>query len=248
MRSYVNIERWYDAAPDCSRRNKTFPRYRMSLAAAVAIFSGTRFFAASASADYVVGPGAGIATSDLDSGGTRTNVSLSSPVTLPAGNYQATQFSFVAGAIGDVVPFLAILSSGTLGSSNEIFQVIAVGNDNAITSNAGYGSQTTAFGGSDAFSVPFGGETVYAGITGSEGNNPVPLAFVGSDAHNPPAFPISDFVAGDNLPAFSYPSLGREYAFSVGVASVPSPSAGLLMLCGTLGFMGIATRKTSTGQ
>lgn len=215
--------------------------------ASTVLISGVLALAASASADYVVGPGAGIGANAYDSGGTRTNISLISTVTLPTGSYRATQFSFVAGAIGDVVPFLAIFSSGTLGSSTEVFQVIAVGSDNNITSSAGYGSHTNVFGGSNTFSVPIGGETIYAGITGTTGNNPVPLLFIGADAHNPPAFPIADFVPGSNLPAFaSYPDLAREYAFSVGVVSVPTPSAGILMLCGALGALCLAVRSART--
>ncbi len=211
---------------------------------AAAWISATLAVVGPASADYIVGPGVGIASATTyDSGGTRTNIALSSPITLPAGNYQATNFSFIAGAIGDVMPFLAILTSGTLGSSNETFQVIAEGRDNNISSSAGYGSQTTGFGGTNTFDVPAGGETIFAGITGTQGNNPVPLAYTGWDAHNPPAFPIADFAPSNNLPAFAYPGLTRQYAFSIGLVSVPSPSAGLLILCGALGGLVWARRK-----
>jgi hypothetical protein len=180
----------------------------------------------------VIGPGTGISTNTLDSGGTRTNIDLYDAANLAPGQYTATTFSFAAGAVGDVQPFLAILSSGTAGTSTAIYQVIALGNDNNIASSAGYGIHTVAFGGSDTFSISGSGAEVFAGFTGTTGNNPVPLDDgTGADAHNSPAFPSSDFVVGQNLPAFGYSDLPREYAFSINVAT-PEPS--------TVAMLGVA--------
>ncbi|MGC8552964.1 MAG: PEP-CTERM sorting domain-containing protein, partial [Phycisphaerae bacterium] len=205
--------------------------YALGLATAVAMP-----FASAAHAT-VIGPGTGITTNTLDSGGTRTNIDLSYASTLAAGRYTSTSFSFEAEAVGDVQPFLAILSSGTAGSSNAVYQLIAVGSDNNIASSAGYGLHTVAFGPADTFTVPIGGEQVFAGFTGTTGNNPVPLDNgTGADAHNPPAFPNSDFVVGGTLPSFSYPNLPREYAFAITVAA-PEPTPLALIGCVTAGLL-----------
>lgn len=191
----------------------------------------------------VIGPGAGITTNTLDSGGTRTNIDLYFAATLAAGNYTATNFSFEAGAAGDVQPFLAILSSGTAGSSNAVYKVIAVGSDNNITSSAGYGLHSVAFGPADTFTIPTGGEQVFAGFTGTTGNNPVPLLNgTGADAHNPPAFPNSDFVVGNTLPSFSYSDLAREYAFAITVAA-PEPTPAALIGCAAASLLVLRQRR-----
>jgi|GEM_PF-2144546 len=196
-------------------------------------------------ASIIVGPGTNIGANVLyDAGGTRTNVALSSPINLAGGDYLTTQFNFVAGAIGDVEPFLAVLSSGTAGNSNQVFTLIAIGGDYNIASSTSYGTQSIVFGGSSNFVIPAGGETVYAGFTGTTGNNPVELTeSAGSDAHNAPAFPITDFAVGGTLSGFNYPSIRREYAFSIEVTPVPLPSTGLLLFCGVVSGSIAALRK-----
>lgn len=194
-----------------------------------------------------IGPGAGIAGSGITGsaldtiGGTRTNVDLSTPITLPQGIYEATSFSFNAGQPGDVQPFLAV-STGT-----NTFSVIAAGTDYPVTS-AKYGSQTVPFGPLGIFTVPVGGETVYAGIENvaatSTSGNPVytNLNLAGPDDHNSPAF-IGPFVAGTTLSGFSNPGLGREYAFSINAISVPEPASMVLFGLGALGLLLTARRR-----
>ena len=197
----------------------------------------------------MIGPGVSIPYTALDSAGTRTNVDVSTAINLPAGTYEAANFSFAAGQNGNVQPFLAT-STGTPGTGAAAYSVIAAGSDNSVTTS---GTQTVLFGGSGTFTVPLGGETVYAGITNSAPNNPVYTQLgAGLDDHNSPAF-ASPVTVAQSLSSFSNPGLNREYAFSVGViqetnsaqnATPFSPPAGQL----NLNVTGTASAGLLNGQ
>jgi hypothetical protein len=126
-----------------------------------------------ANANTVAGPGAGSSAPDADTGGTRLNIDTAHGISLAAGTYQATAFDFTAAQAGDVEPALFVLSSGTIGSGDEVFTAVAVGDDTSVTST---GSSTGPFSANPAdstFVVPAGGETVYEGFSNLVGPNPV---------------------------------------------------------------------------
>lgn len=201
----------------------------------------SNFSKASAS---TIGPGSGLAGPlVVDTiGGTRTNVDLSSTLFLPAGQYNATNFSFNAGQPGDVQPFLAIVT-GTSGGHN-LYSVIAAGNDNTVSTN---GIQTVLFGGSSAFTVPAGGETVFAGIenvsaTTTSGNPVFTNLSVGSDDHEAPGFG-GPFTTSTTFGPVNNPAIGRSYAFNITLAAVPEPSTFILSGLGLVGLLVAARRR-----
>lgn len=116
---------------------------------------------------------------NMDGPGTRANFDHTDPITLAAGTYTLTNFQFEASQAGDAQPVLAVVSGGAAGSGTETYTLIAVGNDTTV---AGAGFNSVAQ--NDTFTVPLGGETVYAGFV-NQTAQPVDWAFVGSTSPGP---------------------------------------------------------------
>ena len=194
----------------------------------------------------LIGPGTGIGETigNVDTaGGTRTNVDVGRAVSLSAGTYTATSFSFTAGANGNVQPFLAVVTSGAAGT-NPTYKLIAVGSDNTITGVSALTAENLAFGGgANAIFTLAATTTVYAGITNSAANDPVAYADPGpngagnkNDDHNAPAFAASSFVVGNSISGFSNAGLTREYAFSI-TATTPEPASLSFIAVGAGGLL-----------
>ena len=179
-----------------------------------------------------VGPGTSIPHNSLDGTAGRTNVDLSNPVLLQAGDYTATFFNYDAGLASDVQPFVA--------SANGVhsYLVLAAGD---VRNLAGASeNQTVAFGGSNTFTLG-AATTVYAGIT-SSGLNPIPF-----DSLSPGTYTTdhdqsgSQVFVGQTLASFNAPDNPRRYAFSISV--VPEPSSIVLAVAGIAGLLLAAWRK-----
>jgi hypothetical protein len=198
----------------------------------------------SASTATAISIGAGTAIPlevvDTPNNGPRINVDESYAVTLEAGTYQATSFSFAAGQNGDVIPFLARLT----GNNPNEYEIIALGAQADITGAPV--TQTVPFGGSDTFSLA-GSTTVFAGFTNSPSSphNPVYLdnnTAETTDHDNAIEQAITSVgqLIGSPANPMSHANLGRTYAFSIEV--VPEPSA-LALLGFGLGLMALVLRR-----
>jgi hypothetical protein len=139
----------------------------------------------------VVGSGFNAAANQSDSAGTRVNIDTAHGITLPAGTYTASSFDFTASQSGDVQPALFVLSSGTIGSGQETYTAIAVGDDTAVTTTGNHSIAFSATPANDLFTVPVGGETVYEGFSNVSGPNPVGQTSSGA--------PVVQFNPGGSL-------------------------------------------------
>lgn len=205
---------------------------RTTLAALAAIIC----VATSADAQ-TIGAGTGIANDEVDTPNTggRINLDNTTPISLAAGTYTATLFTFDAGQSGDVTPFLAFETTPN------VFQAIAVG---ATQNLLGFEQDTSVpFGGSAVFTLATT-TTVFAGITSSV-QNPIFLDNgVGLTDHEAAGAASYTVTVGGTVPpdgVFSNPDLGRTYAFSVTV--VPEPSSLGLALLGATGLLGMRRRR-----
>jgi hypothetical protein len=195
--------------------------------------------AGAASASTVdIGPGANVAgANQQDTYGAKTFVDITDQMTLPAGAYTASEFNYNANGAdpNDLQPFLAIVAPGYTanGSNTDGFDVIAAGSDSQSLA----GINSVPFGGTQStFTVPSGGETVYAGfltLNSQFSVDPIYFNVEGADDSSSPSSPstVNDSSMVNN---FNNPGLGREYAFSITVTSiVPEPaSLGLLAIGG----------------
>ena len=173
-----------------------------------------------------IGLGPNASATNTDNSGTRINVDLASAVTLQPGTYTATSFDFTVAGTGNAQPFLAVVASGTPGS-NAIYDPIAVGNNVDITSFTSLTTSSTAFGGSNTFTL-LTPTTVYAGVSNISGG-PNPVGFIDHsdsikrDDHSNPA---QSLTVGTDLTTFTNYGLPREYAFSI--TTTPEPSSFIL--------------------
>ena len=187
-------------------------------------------------ADLVAGPG-NVAAGSYDSGNPLEVVDTSSPLTLSAGQYEATAFSCGLGASSatsaTITPFLA--TANGLGT----YRIVAVGDGISYTGSQSF--QPYAFGGTDTFA----GDTLYAGFYWTTPsmycNCPLGYAASGSAAVWTTAPPAPVEGATTSVP--DYPSLTRAYEFSVTVTTVPEPSSLAMILGLGLGLLAYAWRR-----
>jgi hypothetical protein len=211
---------------------------RHTLKTALAVLAAIICVVASAGAQ-TIGAGTGIANDEVDTPATggRINVDNTTPLSLGAGTYTATLFTFDAGQPGDVTPFLATETSPN------VFRAIAVGATQNLLGNEL--DTSLPFGGSAVFTLATT-TTVFAGIS-SNTQNPIFLDNgVGLTDHEAAGAPSYTVTVGGVVPpdgSFSNPDLGRTYAFSVTVAAIPEPSSiGLMLLGGTV-LLGMRRRR-----
>lgn len=161
------------------------------------------------------GPGVSIPHNSVDGTPGRTNVDLSNPVLLPAGDYTATFFNYDSGLASDVQPFLA--------SANGVHSYLVLAAGDVWNLPGASENQTVAFGGSNTFTLG-AATTVYAGIS-SVGRNPIPFDSLSPGAyttdHDEPGF--GHLLVGETIADFNAPDNHRRYAFSISV--VPEPGS-----------------------
>jgi hypothetical protein len=218
--------------------------------------------AAAQATSVTFGPDSFTAAGNQDSSGTRANFDYTAPTTLGAGTWTLSNFSFQASQAGDAQPVIATVS-GTAGSGSETYTLIAIGTDTTVTGSGFNSVSDTA-----TFTVPLGGETVYAGFVNQ---NAQPVDWVGdnnvpngpfNDAHFNPGYNISNestppavvgdtFVESGGGGSSSSSSngayeLGRVYQFSITVTnSVPEPASVVLFGLGAMGlFVAVRRRKS----
>lgn len=168
--------------------------------------------------------------------GPRMNIDRGSALVLPAGYYKGSDFSFAAGRIGEVTPFLA-----TFDGVN--YKVIATGA--TVTTETGDTIHTVDFGGSDIIQLT-APTTIFAGITNPNGSNPIYLDDgVGLTAHDGSPSPLPGTGGLIPVAGISHPSLTRTYAFSIGLAVVPVPEPASAVL-GLMGLGVLAMRRKRT--
>lgn len=194
------------------------------------------------------------ANGNMDSSGTRANFDYTDPITLSAGSYTLSSFQFEASQSGDAVPVLATVSGGAAGSGSETYSIIATGSDTSVNAAGLYSTAEN-----DIFTIPAGGETVYAGFV-NETAQPVDWAFVGpnTDAHfnpgqdlltgNNPAevgdqFAESGGGGGSSATSTAAYELNREYQFNISVTPIVVPEpASIVLLCGGVVALGAFRR------
>lgn len=151
-----------------------------------------------------IGP---VAATNLDSAGTRLNITDGATVVLGAGTYDVTSFKFTTGGTaGDLQPFLAVETAANT------YEVIWVGPTSAEGTGTNGSASHTYPAGSEKFTLD-ADTVVYAGFNA---DGPV-VAFVqpGNTDHNNPAnFGITP---GASIGPFTNNDLGRDYAFSIDV-------------------------------
>jgi hypothetical protein len=179
-----------------------------------------------------VGPGTSIPHNSVDGTPGRTNVDLSNPVLLPAGDYAATFFNYDSGLASDVQPFLASANGA------HSYLVLAAGDVRNLPGASE--NQTIAFGGSNTFTLG-ATTTVYAGIT-SSGLNPIPFDSLSAGSYTTDHDQSgSQVFVGQTLASFNAPDNPRRYSFSIDV--VPEPSSIVLAAAGIAGLLFAAWRK-----
>ena len=174
-----------------------------------------------ASAD-IIGPG-NVDAGDRDGANPLTVIDTSKPVTLSAGQYKATGFSYQlsAGHVDTFQPFLAT-SNG-----DHSYTIIAVG-DTVACDGAAASWQSHAFGGTDIFA----GGTLYAGYywqspTIGTDADPVlcPIGYLNGSGSADVWIQSGAWIPakGSATSVAQYVSLERAYDFSVTVTPVPEP-------------------------
>jgi hypothetical protein len=185
----------------------------------------------------VIGPAVNTTFSGKDSAGERINVDESNPLVLGPGTYTASLFTFFATqASTKTTPFLAInADAGTPNPSADVnaFTIVAAGSTIPTGPTAVPNIvQTVLFGGGAAATFTLTQTTkVFAGVAsgsadGTDGNSLGFIAGTQVDHNNPMDIQFTP-TAGESLPSFSNPNLGRIYGFNV---TVDAPEPGTLSL------------------
>lgn len=188
-----------------------------------------------------IGPG-DISAGELDTAPNIIAIDLSTPHVLPAGTYTASTFNYeLSGGSGTVTPFLAVGGAGA-------FTPVAIGS--AISSGV-MPFQSTAFGGSNTFTLP-SETTVFAGVYWNTDGALMPIGFAASASEtafvrfsgaNAPV--LGDPISGGDAGTFS-----RLYDFSIslqndgGVPPIPEPGA-LALFLPALAVVGFLKRRPS---
>jgi len=214
-----------------------------SVISTLVVVSMVSLFAANATA-AMIGAGVGISLEEVDTpgGGPRLNIDENYTLTLDAGSYIATSFSFAAGQDGDATPFLATLT----GNNDNEYEVIALGGQTVLAGAPA--TVTVPFGGSDLFTLSET-TTLYAGFVNSADSphNPIYLdnGTVTTTDHDNVFAPITSVgqLIGSPAEPFGHANLGRTYAFSIDVQVVPEPSALALAAIGVLGLAAVSYRR-----
>lgn len=155
----------------------------------------------------------------------RINVDDTYTVTLPAGEYSATSWSYHAGQVGSVIPFLAFETAA------DVYQLLSSG-DQVDVGADGLDLDTTAAWGGANFTLTAETE-VFAGIvnpTGEGSQNPIYTnRDIGTVDHdNNVDGGVGVAIDTGVAQGFKHGNLARAYAFSIDVAPVPEPSTGLM--------------------
>lgn len=209
---------------------------RMALLKVVCVIIVSMAICSVASAD-TIGPG-DVTVSEQDTGNPLNVIDTWKPVTLAAGQYKATEFSYElkAGTGGALTPFLATANG------DDTYKIVAVGDVIAYDGNAQL-FQSHTFGGTDTFA----GGTLYAGFYWQSATTPV-LCPIGFEGGSGSAAVWTDTgawtpVKGTTTSVAQYPSLGRAYDFSITVTLIPEPCT-LAMIIGLgLGLLAYAWQK-----
>ncbi len=178
----------------------------------------------------------------------RLNIDDTFTVTLPAGEYSATSWSYHAGQVGSVIPFLAYETAA------DVYQLLSSG-DQVDVGADGLDADVTAPWGGANFTLTEATE-VFAGIVNPVGEGSQNPIYTNRDALDSSG--IAATVDHDNnvnggvsaaldtgvAEGFGHANLPRAYAFSIDVAAVPEPSAGLMAL-GLAGWALIKLRRRS---
>jgi hypothetical protein len=183
-------------------------------------------------------------TVDTPSDGTtdqsRQNVDISFTATLGAGEYVGTNWSYRAGQVGSVIPYLA------LRTGDHSYEILSVGTQVDVGADGLNADVTLPFGGSsftlDAPTEIFGG-IVNPTVPGSQ--NPIYTNLASGslmDHDNNADGMLSPAVVGGTVDGLGHTNLARSYAFSIDVALVPEPSAALSMIVLT-GITGTVMRR-----
>jgi hypothetical protein len=183
----------------------------------------------------LIGPGlGGYGSLDTDDAAGRLNID-DDFFTLAAGDYQATTFSFDAGADGPVTAFLASSTDG-------VSYVVLALSELMVTDGL---NQSLTFGGTDLFSL-IAETNVYAGIATFGDQNPILFTnSIGTTDHDNLGSSLAGLEVGDELNGFTNANLGRQYHYEieVGAASaVAEPSIIALFGLGLVG-LGFARRR-----
>jgi hypothetical protein len=152
-----------------------------------------------------LGPGI-VATTQLDSG-ERLNVDQSFTLSLAAGTYAVTDFTYASTGTGGAVPFISTSSAANSYDLLWIGSALSGVADTTVSTNpAGFftlSTPATVYGG---FYNTVGGRVAFTGLAGK------------SVDHNGAAVVPRGGVATNT---FSNPDLGRTYAFKIGVETSP---------------------------
>jgi hypothetical protein len=187
---------------------------------------------ANPTAQQTAGPG--ILSVDGVDGGDRLNVDQAHPLTLTAGTYDVTDFSFNGTtATGTVTPFLVRLLA------DNSYQTVWVGQGVAGLVGASRTDPTGSF-------TLAGGDTLYAGFYTAGGAT---VAYTEA-AGRPPGFGLTDHdnaftgptAAGQSVDTFSNPDLARQYSFDISVAA-PEPGAFSLLALAAIPAMARRRRR-----
>ena len=170
----------------------------------------------------------------------RQNLDISFTATLGAGEWEGTSWTYRAGQVGSVIPYLAVETG------DKVYEIVAVGDQVDIGDDGLDADVTVPFGGAP-FSV--GADTVlYGGITnpteiGSQ--NPIYTNLASGsmmDHDNNADGMLSPAVVGGSVDGFGHANLSRSYAFSIDVNPVPEPATTYPLLV-LLGVAGLALRR-----
>ena len=154
------------------------------------------------------------------------NLDQSFTVTLDAGVYEGSTWSYRAGQTGSVIPYIAFATGP------DSYEILAVG-DQVDIDSAGLDVDATVPFGGDPFELT-GSTELFAGIvnpTVAGSQNPIYTNLnSGStmDHDNNADGNMSPAVVGGTVDGFGHTNLGRSYAFSIDV--VPEPTAATLIV------------------